>query len=77
MLQNRALCHCKQRDVGSVWIKDEKCMIEDKWKQFEEPVLNISDSFKDGGSELNNHSAMTVGMFILALSDEFKFCFIS
>ena len=28
-------------------------------------------------SELNNHSAMTAGKFILALSDEFKFRFIS
>ena len=39
--------------------------------------LDISDSFKDGSSELNNHSAMTVGKFILALSDDFKFRFIS
>ena len=26
MLQNHALRHCKQRDVGSVWIKDKKRM---------------------------------------------------
>ena len=37
--------------------------------------LDISDSFKDGSSELNNQSAMTVGKFILALSDQFKFRF--
>ena len=48
-------------------------MIEDKWKQFED----ISDSFKDGSSESNNHSTMTVGKFILALSDDFKIRFIS
>ena len=48
-------------------------MIEDKWKQFED----ISDSFKYGSSESNNHSTMTVGKFILALSDDFKFRFIS
>ena len=34
MLQNRSLRHFKQRDVGSVWIKDEKhiktAMIENK-----------------------------------------------
>ena len=35
-----------------------------------------SDSFKDGSSKLNNHSAMTVGKFILALSIQFKFRFI-
>ena len=39
--------------------------------------LDISDSFKDGSSELNNHSAVTVGEFILALSDEFEFRCIS
>ena len=34
MLHNHALCHCKQLDVGRVWIKDEKRkknpMIEEK-----------------------------------------------
>ena len=39
--------------------------------------MDISDSFKDGSSELNNHSAMTVGKFVLALSNEFKFRCIS
>ena len=39
--------------------------------------LDISDSFKDGSLELNNHYAMTVGKFILALSNQFKFHFIS
>ena len=37
--------------------------------------MDILDSFKYGNSKLNNHSAMTVGKFILALSDEFKFRF--
>ena len=37
----------------------------------------IGHSLKDGSSELNNHSAMVVGKFILAISDQFKFCFIS
>ena len=37
----------------------------------------ISNSFKDGSSKLNNHSAMAVGKFILALSVQFEilFCF--
>ena len=39
--------------------------------------MDSSDSFKDGCSELNNHSAMTVGKFVLALSGEFKFRLIS
>ena len=39
--------------------------------------LDISDSFKDDSSELNNHSAMTVDKFILVLLDQFKFRFIS
>ena len=30
LLQNRALRHYKQRDVGSVWIKDEK-RIKTQW----------------------------------------------
>ena len=38
--------------------------------------LGVSDSFKDGSSKLNNHSAMAVGKFILALSVQFEFCFI-
>ena len=37
---------------------------------------DFSDSFKDGSSKLNNHSAMTVAKFILALSDQLKFRFI-
>ena len=39
--------------------------------------LGVSDSFKDGSSKLNNHSAMAVGKFILALSVQFEFCLIS
>ena len=39
--------------------------------------LDISDSFKDVSPELNKHSAMTVGKFTLALSDQFRFHFIS
>ena len=35
----------------------------------------MSDSFKDGSSKLNNLSAMTVGKFILVLSDQLKFRF--
>ena len=35
-----------------------------------------SNSFKDGSSKLNNHSAMAVGKFILVLSVQFEFCFI-
>ena len=38
--------------------------------------LGVSNSFKDGSSKLNNHSAMAVGMFILALSVQFEFYFI-
>ena len=37
--------------------------------------LGVSNSFKDGSSKLNNHSAMTVGKFILALSVQFDFFF--
>ena len=38
--------------------------------------LGVSNSFKDGSSKLNNHSAMAIGKFILALSIQFEFCFI-
>ena len=38
--------------------------------------LGVSSSFKDGSSKLNNHSAMAVGKFILALSVQFEFYFI-
>ena len=38
--------------------------------------LGISNSFKDDSSKLNNHSAMAVGKFILALSVQFEFCFL-
>ena len=38
--------------------------------------LGVSNSFKDDSSKLNNHSAMAVGKFILALSVQFEFCFI-
>ena len=38
--------------------------------------LDVSNSFKDGSSKLNNHSAMAVGTFILTLSVQFEFCFI-
>ena len=51
-------------------------MIEDKLKQFEEPVFGHF-GFSDGSSGLNNHSAMTVSKFIRALSDEFKSGFVS
>ena len=37
--------------------------------------LGISNSFKDGSSKLNNHSAMAVGKFILVLSVQFEFFF--
>ena len=80
MLQNHALHHCKQHDVGSVWIKDEKhiksamiILLKTKENSLKNLYLNISDSFKDGTSELNNHSAMTVGKFILALHFEAVF----
>ena len=36
--------------------------------------LGVSNSFKDGSSKLNNHSAMAVCKFILALSVQFEFC---
>ena len=39
--------------------------------------LGVSNSFKDDSWKLNNHSAMAVGKFILALSVQFEFCFIS
>ena len=35
--------------------------------------LGILNSFKDGSSKLNNHSAMVIGKFILALSVQFEF----
>ena len=35
------------------------------------------DSFKDGCSKLNNYPTMTIGKFILVLSDQFKLRFIS
>ena len=38
--------------------------------------LGVSNSFKNGSSKLNNHSAMDVGKFILALSVQFEFWFI-
>ena len=38
--------------------------------------LGVLDSFKDGSSKLNNHSAMAIGKFILVLSVQFEFCFI-
>ena len=38
--------------------------------------LGVSNSFKDGSSKLNNHSAMAVGKFIRPLSVQFEFCFI-
>ena len=38
--------------------------------------LGVSNSFKNGSSKLNNHSANAVGKFILALSVRFEFCFI-
>ena len=44
-------------------------LIDTKWKQIKSLYLEISDSFKDGSSKLKNHSAMTVGKFILAHSD--------
>ena len=53
----------------------KKSLTEEKWKQFEQLYLGVSDSFKDGSSKLNNHSAMAVGKFILALSVQFEFCF--
>ena len=52
-----------------------------RWQKRNEHILNrlylgVSDSFKDGRSKLNNHSAMAVGNFILTLSVQFEFCFI-
>ena len=38
--------------------------------------FGVSNSFKDGSSKLNNHSAMAVGKFILELSVQLEFCFI-
>ena len=38
--------------------------------------FGVSNSFKDGSSKLNNHSAMAVGKFIHALSVQFESCFI-
>ena len=51
-------------------------LTEEKWKQFDSLYLGVSNYFKDGSSKLNNHSAMAVGKFILALSVQFEFCFI-
>ena len=48
-----------------------------KWKYYFVLVLFQSTKFKkDDSSKLNNHSAMAVGKFILALSFQFEFCFI-
>ena len=38
--------------------------------------VNKNYLFKGSSSQLNNHSAMAVGKFILALSVQFEFCFI-
>ena len=46
------------------------------WNSLNRLYLGVSNSFKDGSSNLNNHSAMAVGKFILALSVQFEFCFI-
>ena len=43
------------------------------WNSLNNLYLGVSDSFKDGSSKLNNHSAMAVGEFILALSVQFEF----
>ena len=51
-------------------------LTDEKWKQLNSLYLGVSNSFKDGNSKLNNHSAMAVGKFILALSVQFEFCFI-
>ena len=48
-------------------------LTEEKWKQFEQPLFG---RFEDCSSKLNNHSAMAVGKFILALSVQSEFCFI-
>ena len=45
------------------------------WNSLNSLYLGVSNSFKDGSSKLNNHSAMAVGKFILALSVQFEFCF--
>ena len=47
------------------------------WNSLNSLYLGVSDSFKDGSSKLNNHSAMAVGKFILALSVQFEFCFMA
>ena len=39
--------------------------------------MDISDSLKNGSSELNDKSAITIGKVILVLSDQFKFRYIS
>ena len=55
----------------------EYCALtEEKLDSLNSLYLDVSDFFKDGSSKLNNHSAMTVGKFILALSVQFEFCFI-
>ena len=46
------------------------------WNRLNSLYLGVSNSFKDGSSKLNNHSAMAVGKFILELSVQFEFCFI-
>ena len=38
--------------------------------------LGVSNSFKDGSSKLNNHSATVVDKFILVFSVQFEICFI-
>ena len=44
--------------------------------EFELPLFGRFQFFKDGSSKLNNHSAIAIGKFILALSVHFEFCFI-
>ena len=61
--------------------KDEERMktslTEEKWKQFEQPLFGRFELFQRWGSSTsNNHSAITVSKFILALSIQFEFCFI-
>ena len=51
-------------------------LTEEKWNSLNSLYLGVSNSFKDGSSKLNNHFAMAVGKFILALSVQFDLCFI-
>ena len=59
--------------TNSAW---KRCWQKRNGNSLNSLYLVVLDSFKDGNSKLNKHSAMVIGKFILALSVQFEFCFI-